>query len=729
MTSLIKIIFLKENERDIFLSLEDQGIDTKVFENKIANLFNRVYNNYVGYYTFKQDEKIYKLIVLPKTINANSDSAEKDFVNYLLHYHRINNKYRFDETKNIEDSLLSLAFKNNNDDKNSHLPLEEFEFYKYKSILESIESFFNKHKNYKRVKVDYSSQSVKYRLDLQKNIKELDKTKLHQTKTVDMMYSFIATISHTALKLFIMNKLKDFNDENKTVLLASCKNINSFIAKKYNLDKGYKLTLSKLNSFKIEKAFKSTNETKKLLVSIKSLFGFEQMYDDVYMSVDNRYDLTTTSFFIDPILFYEWYVYDILKSYTDKNKKNILFDKIDSKTTTKYKLQSIKETKEKSSKPDYILVDEEEKIKIVIDAKWKNIENLVKISSSDYLKLKLDSSLLKDEVYSTSSYLIYPNINIKDNRLKVVTDNNVYFNFNILQVDMNFDKDKNSIDFVYDYKEIKEKIIEETKTEKLKATSNSISTKIEEERTKTITKLINQDNLDNKEEILSELDVVLIESANTLSEHLEDFIPIEIKEILKKYDDVLEDDSKKFLKSSSSIYYYYKDKQYEHFDYSMPGSGLWKLIELELNTSFIWYIRIINNICNSSCKWTPLNTRKTAIFHEIDRRKRVKLNQFEHNEEKLQGVMLGGISLLLNDSEIISEFNSIINVEDLNPSLLCELVKNISDIRNRHAHIKAMSLEKFQELYNLLFDNDEITLSLDELLNFKRTIVKYIKLS
>jgi hypothetical protein len=376
---------------------------------------HRIYNNFVGYYAFKQNNTIYKLMVLPKSIDIKSESKEKDFVNYLLHYHRVNNKYSFDKTKNIEDSLLSLAFKNNNDEKNSHLPLEEFEFYKYKSILENIDKFFKKHKNYKRIRVDYSSQSVKYKLNVQKNIKELDKTRLHQTRSIDMMYSLISTITYYALKLFMTNKLNDFDDEKKKILLSQCKNINSFIVKKYNLDRGYKLSLSKLNSFKIEKVFKSTNETKNLLIRIKSLFGSEQMYDDTYISVHNRYDLNTTSFFIDPILFYEWYVYDILKRYADENGKIILFDKCkkrENKTTTKYELISNKKPIAEDSKPDFILVDEKEKIKIIIDAKWKNIKCAREISSSDYLKLKLDSSLLKKDSFSTSSYLVYPSIGI-----------------------------------------------------------------------------------------------------------------------------------------------------------------------------------------------------------------------------------------------------------------------------------------------------------------------------
>jgi len=444
MASSINPIFLKENEKNIFLALQNQGIDTKVFEGKLADLFNRVYNNYVGYYIFRQDEKIYKLIVLPKTINIECDTKEKDFVNYLLHYHRINNKYAFDETKKIEDSLLSLAFEKNNDDENSHFPLEEFEFYKYKSILEAIEKFFKKHKNYKRVKVDYVSQSVKYILNLKNNIRELDKTKVHQSKTIDMMYSLISTITYGALKLFMNHKLNDFNDNKKKILLSQCKNIRSFIAKKYNLDKSYKLTLSKLNSFKIEKSFKSTNETKTLLTSIKSLFGFEQMYQDDGVSVDNRYDLKTTSFFINPIAFYEWYVYDILKNYALDKKKIILFDKDKSnKTQIKYFLNSKrKKNNQRSSNPDYIIVDEEAKIKIIIDAKWKNIEKISDISSSDYLKLKFDSKILEDEGYATSSYFIYPHLYDNNDVVSIQIDNNSFFEFNVMQIDMNFEIEK-----------------------------------------------------------------------------------------------------------------------------------------------------------------------------------------------------------------------------------------------------------------------------------------------
>lgn len=729
MTLSVKRIFLKENEKNIFLSLENQGIDTKVFENKLANLFNRVYNNFVGYYIFKQNDIIYKLIILPKSIDIDSETKEKDFVNYLLHYHRINNKYPFDETKKIEDSLLSLAFEKNNDDENSHLPLEEFEFYKYKSILEAIEKFFKKHKNYKRVKVDYSSQSVKYKLNLQNNIKELDKTKLHQTRTIDMMYSLISTISYTALKLFMSNKLNDFDDEKKKNLLSQCKSINSLIAKKYNLDKSYKLTLSKLNSFKVEKDFKAKNETQELLTRIKSLFGFEQMYDDKDISVNNNYDLNTTSFFINPIAFYEWYVYDILQKFAYKHNYKILFDKDkQSKTITKYNLTSEHHEydKSRSSNPDYILIDEKEKIKIVLDAKWKNIEMLSNIKSSDFLKLQYDAKLLEYDDYSTIPYLIYPKYLSSEDYITIEKDDNQFFKFGILQIDMNFEKNNNRIDFKYDYQKIEEKIEKEKKERVISIASKYFIDKIDSDRRDFIEELLNSSEIEDREEVFSQLDEQLLECAEQINETIEEhIISDEILEILANYDNILEEDSKKFLNTSSSIYNYYKDKNYEYFDYSMPGSGLWKLIELELNTSFSWFLRIKSNICDNSCPWTSISSSRRSITQELDNGKKVRLNQFDHNDNsKLQGLMLGGISLLLQDSSTIADFDELSSldrnffVEQLN-----NFVSNIISIRNEHAHIKAMNLENFEELYKLLFLKNSGISTIEKILEMKKTIL------
>jgi uncharacterized protein (UPF0335 family) len=717
-------IFLKENEKDIFQALQEQGIDTKVFEHRLAHLFNRVYNNYVGYYVFKQDAKIYKLIVLPKTIKK-SDQAEKAFVNYLLHYYRLNAVYSFDEEKQVSNSLLSLAFEKNNEEKKSHKPLDEFEFYKYGAILEAIEKFFKRHKNYKRIQKDYVSQSVKYKLNLKRNIKELDKTKIHQTQREDVVYSIMATVTFNALKLFLAHRLEHLEESYKTELIQETNRLKNFLLKKYNIDKGYNLTLANLQGFKIEKIFSKTDETKHLLVGIKSLFGFEQMYNDNVVSVENRYDLETTSLFIDPIKFYEWYVYDILKKYADANGKTIEFDKQE-KTTTLYHINQHK----KSSNPDYILTDKEQNIKIVIDAKWKNVNKFGDIESSDYLKLKFDTFLLEKKGYGIIPYLIYPNIGIEERKFNMLLDESSIFNFNTLEVDMEFEKHGNSLEFDFDIQSLQESIEQERKIEEHKSMAETLSSKMATQRTSILSQLIDEEDNEKREKLKAQLDNELQILGLKLSERLEEqeLLP-EIAEILKLYDDVLEDESKKFLKSSSFIYSYYKDKRYEHFDYSMPGSGFWKLIELELNTSFVWQVRIGSRVCDNSSPWKNISVPNQKVSQRIERGNNVILNKSEiDNELILQGIMLGGIRTLCLDNSTLNQFfndffssNEIfkIFVEDK----LVLLIEKISKLRNEYAHIKAMSLEKFEELWDTLFRENEGKKSvLKKLLEFKKSL-------
>lgn len=484
----------------------------------------------------------------------------------------------------------------------------------------------------------------------------------------------------------------------------------SFIAKKYPIDKNYKFSLSKLNNSKTTKVYSKKSDTKLLLVDIKALFGFEQMYEDNNLYVNNRYDLTTTSFFINPTLFYEWYVYDILKDFASTNNYKILFDKDkENKTTIEYDLisQMFKEDKERSSNPDYILIDEEKKIKIVLDAKWKNIEKLGDIKSSDFLKLRHDASLLENS-YKTIPYLIYPNYLSDEDKISISKDNNQLFNFGILQIDMNFDKENNSIDFKYDFEEL-EKQIEKEKYEKyIQGSSEKLTSEIDIHRSELITQLFNRETSENKEEIFGELDNLLLESASKLSEEIEEKISPEVQEVLEQYSEILEEDSIKFLKSSSSIYNYYKDRNFEHFDYSMPASGLWKLVELELNTSFSWFIRIKSNVCNNTCPWANISNPRRSITQDLANGKQVKLNQFEHNNDtKLQGIMLGGIILLLKDNRTVEEFDEIDTLDrHFFVSKLIGFLSKVISLRNEHAHIKAMSLEKFEELNNLLFTNE-----------------------
>ncbi len=705
-------IFIKENEKNIFGVLEEQGLDVSAFQHYFVDLFKRLYNNQVGYYIVKQDKKVYKFIVLPKTIQEGKE-AEKEFVNYLLHYYRVNNIYGFDQERKIPDSLLQLLFESNNNQKSSHDRLKEFEFQKQKAILLAIEDFFKRHRNSKRIRVDYTSQSVKHKLDLKQNIKELDKTKIHQSKNKEVVYSLMATVAYGTLKLFV-NYL---DEEEQNELVVEVKRIKNFLLKKYSVDRGFKMNYYTLQGLKVAKIFNKRVEHKQLLINLKSLFGFEQMYQDTQQHVEYRDDLKTTSLFIDPIKFYEWFVYDILKKYADANGKSIEFDK-NERTATYYYLNE----QQKSSNPDYILTDEANKIKIVIDAKWKNVNEFGDIKPSDYLKLKFDAFLLEKKGFGVISYLVYPNINIGKKKFNMILDNSSIFEFNTLEMDMEFEKYGNSLDFDFNLTELKSDIEKNSNIEQLKSIAEELSDKISTYRDSILYRLIEEEDDEKRELLKIQLDKKLQELGLELYNELDEqeLLP-EIAEILENYSDVLEEESKKFLISSSVIYSYYKDKKYEHFDYSMPGSGFWKLIELELNTSLVWDIRIMNNVCNGDCPWTPIGRGRRTIFYEINPRKKVRLNQYEQNSTtRLQGIMLGGIKILLGEDDILDEFD--IKYRNFLEVELPFALEKIIDLRNRHAHIKAMPLDKFEELWGVLFGEDEGEINVvKKLLEFKKS--------
>ena len=67
------------------------------------------------------------------------------------------------------------------------------------------------------------------------------------------------------------------------------------------------------------------------------------------------------------------------------------------------------------------------------------------IKPSDYLKLKFDAFLLKNKGYRIGSYLIYPKIEIDEKNFSMLVDDNSIFEFNILEIDMKFKKDINSL--------------------------------------------------------------------------------------------------------------------------------------------------------------------------------------------------------------------------------------------------------------------------------------------
>jgi hypothetical protein len=410
MSNKTELIFISENDKNIFDELSEK-LDINKLKMQLKPVFANTYNNKIGYHIFKDNEQIYKILVLPKTIRKPSQHSKnenkkaiEEFVAYLVEYYRIKSKYRLN-SKLEQDPISSYAemsFESTKGYLGSN-STEELFFYKYDDVLSVIEAFFQRRRSYQKLKTEYSSQVLKHRVDLLKNIREMDKTKIHQTKLEESVYSEMATIAYGAVKLFARLKLEllEANEDDsltkkiweyKNNLARRAEEIQLLLQKRFKVEQGYSISSSRLVSSKIANVFRKKQEHRELYRCLLTLFGVEHFLDDEPQDRELSYDVASESVFFDPAKFYEWYVYDYLSSKIDSEKQVLFAEKEDDKKeiTKEYKYFHHKESIIES-KPDIIIKDKiaNELLTIcVIDAKWKNIGNLPELS--DVLKLQRD---------------------------------------------------------------------------------------------------------------------------------------------------------------------------------------------------------------------------------------------------------------------------------------------------------------------------------------------------
>lgn len=369
-------------------------LDANEFENISREIFRKKYNNKVGYLIFKSDEKLFKIFVLPKHINSiplnKNEEREiiKEFVDYLKIHYKLQQKYSKYRNDTSVNSIIELAFDGTNNIYGSQ-DVEHFIFYRYETLLLNIKKFFSSHKSTRKELVAYASQTIKYKFDLAKNIKELDKTKIHQIRHENIIYSNIAKIVYAAIKLFMNSRVELLGEHviQKKLLMKLSKEIQLLLRQKFNVDSSDRITLPQLISTKTYKLFKKKTSFHELYSNTLSLFGIENILDDG-VSKEINTNIISEAFFIDPALLYEWYIYDIFRdsNFVKEEGFSIAFDKNEG-TGKVYKINGDKNRTSISSNPDFIL--KKDKNIYVIDAKWKIIDSSP-IELNDMLKLKRD---------------------------------------------------------------------------------------------------------------------------------------------------------------------------------------------------------------------------------------------------------------------------------------------------------------------------------------------------
>ena len=80
--------------------------------------------------------------------------------------------------------------------------------YKYIAALDEIDKFFKHYKRYIYKQKPCIANEFKYKINIKKNITEVNKTQIHQNLREEISYSKIADITKSIIKLFFIRKNK-----------------------------------------------------------------------------------------------------------------------------------------------------------------------------------------------------------------------------------------------------------------------------------------------------------------------------------------------------------------------------------------------------------------------------------------------------------------------------------------------------------------------------------------
>ena len=236
--------------------------------------------------------------------------------------------------------------------------------------------------------------------------------------------------------------------------------------------------------------------------------------------------------------------------------------------------------------------------------------------------------------------------------------------------------------------------------------------------------------------LLNKLDNILSDAADKLFKFISGKCFREVvPEIVKDFAGIMDPTTKRFLITSETVQEFARQHKPANFDYSAPGCGLWKAVERELNLSLILHLRrsggVITNVYHP---WKKSANAPGKFPILIGEKASQDLSETK-GSENLEGIMLGPMELMLEwehcntVKEKLGNFSTLKGKPYL-PTSFPEDLKQIRTLRNGHAHISAMSKQKFNELRNLVLPSPsgkEASTCLLEILQLKETIFDYWK--
>ncbi|RLG28609.1 hypothetical protein DRO03_09475 [Methanosarcinales archaeon] len=124
-----------------------------------------------------------------------------------------------------------------------------------------------------------------------------------------------------------------------------------------------------------------------------------------------------------------------------------------------------------------------------------------------------------------------------------------------------------------------------------------VSQRIKQRRNETIERVFNAENYSQRQEIRSNFDEYIEKENATIFEDIQSKFKdkVVVPPIIHDFKGIIDDETKKFLISAKTVEQFACEYLPEDFDFSLPGSGLWKAVERELNLSFVWYASMLRH--------------------------------------------------------------------------------------------------------------------------------------
>ncbi len=225
--------------------------------------------------------------------------------------------------------------------------------------------------------------------------------------------------------------------------------------------------------------------------------------------------------------------------------------------------------------------------------------------------------------------------------------------------------------------------------------------------------------------------------ANWIEEHND--IQVKLPKVVDQFDTIIDPDTVKMLRSAITVTRFARRYARHDFDFALPGSGIWRAVERELNLSLIWHLRRHFGFAGEQPP-IPMEKDLSRDMPFLAGTKKVHLNARQDGAvNEFKSVELGNYSYLLWDSKkngLESLFVRVLDQELFGyvfgntPDCLANQIEELRKTRNRFAHIRPMSTDEYENLYNLVLKTNSPYSSetlLGKVLSIKQAIATYWK--